>query len=162
MTENLKSIFVSQGIYNIFEKYSWEIYTNSNDNYDFNYKGEIADYYLNISLKSQTIIFEYVLDMEFPKNKIYDLLLLINFINEKSIGGCFTFNLDRNIIKFNVSKNCVNPLANEFLVEFIETNLSFTHELFSNFTLYVHNLIYNEKTSEDLMELMFLNIEGHA
>ena len=162
MTKNLKNIFVSQGIYNIFEKYNWKIYSNTNDNYDFNYKGEIADYYLNISLKSQTIIFEYVLDVEFPKDKIYDLFVLINFINEKSIGGYFTFNLDFNIIKFKVSKNCDGILTKEFILEFIETNLSFTHELFRNFTLYLHNLVHNEKTSQDLMELMFLNIEGHA
>ena len=162
MDDNLKKIFISQELYNIFEKNSWKINSNNNDGFYFNYRGEIADYHLNISLKSQIIIFEYVLDLKFPKDKIYDLLILINFINQKSISGFFTLDIDGNIIKYKVTKCCANNLTNEFLAEFLENNLNFTQQLFRDFSFYLHNLIYNDKNSQDLMELMFLNIEGHA
>ena len=162
MEDNLKKIFTSQELNNIFEKNSWKVNSIENDGYYFNYSAEIADYYLNISFKSQIIIFEYVLDIEFPKDKVYDLLILINFINQKSIDGYFTFELNSNIIKYKVTKCCGNNLTNEYLSKFFEKNLNFTQKLFHDFSLYLHNLIYNEKNSEDLMELMFLNIEGHA
>ena len=162
MENNLKNFFTSQELNNIFEKNSWEISPNDNSDYYFNYRGEIADYYLNISFKNQIIIFEYVLDLEFPNDKIFDLLILINFINQKSTGGYFIFELDSNIIKYKVIKCCANNLTTKFLAEFFETNLNFTKKLFHDFSLYLHNLIYNEKNSKDLMELMFLNIEGHA
>jgi len=162
MEDNLKKKFASQELNNIFEKNSWKISPSDNDSYYFNYRGEIADYYLNISFKSEIIIFEYVLDLEFPNDKIFDLLILINFINQKSTDGYFIFELDSNIIKYKVTKCCANNLTSEFLAEFFETNLNFTKQLFHDFSLYLHNLIYNEKNSQDLMELMFLNIEGHA
>ena len=162
MEDSLKNFFISQELHNIFEKNSWKVNFNHNDGYYFNYSAEIADYYLNISFNSQIIIFEYVLDLEFPKDKVYDLLILINFINQKSIDGYFTFELDSNIIKYKVTKCCANNLTSQFLAEFFETNLNFTKQLFHDFSLYLHNLIYNEKNSQDLMELMFLNIEGHA
>ena len=162
MENNLKNFFTSQELYNIFEKNSWKINSIDNDGYYFNYRGEIADYYLNISFKSQIIIFEYILDLEFPNDKIFDLLILINFINQKSTGGYFIFELDINIIKYKVTKCCANNLTNEFLAEFLEKNLNFTQQLFRDFSFYLHNLIYNDKNSQDLMELMFLNIEGHA
>ena len=162
MENSIKNFFTSQELYNIFEKNSWKISSSDNDGYYFNYRGEIADYYLNISFKNQIIIFEYVLDLEFPNDKISDLLILINFINQKSTGGYFIFELDSNIIKYKVTKFCANNLTSQFLAEFFETNLNFTKKLFHDFSLYLHNLIYNEKNSKDLMELMFLNIEGHA
>ena len=162
MENSLKNFFTSQELYNIFEKNSWKIRPSDNDGYYFNYRGEIADYYLNISFKSQIIIFEYVLDLEFPNDKIFDLLILINFINQKSTGGYFIFEINSNIIKYKVTKCCANNLTSQFLAEFFETNLNFTKQLFHDFSLYLHNLIYNEKNSQDLMELMFLNIEGHA
>ena len=162
MENSLKNFFTSQELYNIFEKNSWKIRPSDNDGYYFNYRGEIADYYLNISFKSQIIIFEYVLDLEFPNDKIFDLLILINFINQKSTGGYFIFEINSNIIKYKVTKCCANNLTSQFLAEFFETNLNFTKQLFHDFSLYLHNLIYNEKNSQDLMKLMFLNIEGHA
>ena len=162
MEDNLKKIFASQELNNIFEKNSWKVNSNDNDGYYFNYSAEIADYYLSISFKNQIIIFEYVLDLEFPKDKVYDLLILINFINQKSIGGYFILELDSNIIKYKVTKCCANNLNSELLAEIFEKNLNFTKQLFHDFSLYLHNLIYNEKNSQDLMELMFLNIEGHA
>ena len=162
MENNLKNFFTSQELYNIFEKNSWKISPGDNNSYYFNYRGEIADYYLNISFKSEIIIFEYVLDLEFPNDKISDLLILINFINQKSTGGYFIFELDGNIIKYKFTKCCTNNLTNQFLAEFFETNLKLTKKLFHDFSLCLHNLIYNEKNSQNLMELMFLNIEGHA
>lgn len=162
MENSLDNFFTTQELYNIFEKNSWKIHSIHNDGYYFNFKGEIADYYLNISFKSQIINFEYILDLEFPHDKIFDLLILINFINQKSIGGYFILELDSNIIKYTVTKCCANNLNSELLAEFFEKNLNFTKQLFHDFSLYLHNLIYNEKNSQDLMELMFLNIEGHA
>ena len=162
MENSLDNFFTSRELYNIFEKNSWKISPGNNDGYYFNYRGEIADYYLNISFKNQIVIFEYVLDLEFPNEKIFDLLILINFINQKSTGGYFIFEIDSNIIKYKVTKCCPNNLTSQFLAEFFEINLNFAKQLFHDFSLYLHNLIYNEKNSQDLMELMFLNIEGHA
>ena len=162
MENNLKIFFTSQELCNIFKKYSWKISPGDNDGYYFNYRGEIADYYLNISFENQIIVFEYVLDLDFPNDKIFDLLILINFINQKSTGGYFIFETNSNIIKYKVTKCCPNNLTSQFLAEFFETNLNHTKQLLHDFSLYLHNLIYNEKNSQDSMELMFLNIEGHA
>jgi len=93
MIKNFNNIIISEEILNVFQKHSWKREAKSKFNYTFNYKGDIADYYLNVSHKEKKINFEYILDLQVPKNKIHDFFILINVINERSVDGYFTFNL---------------------------------------------------------------------
>ena len=103
MENNLKNFFTSQELYNIFEKNSWKINSIDNDGYYFNYRGEIADYYLNISFKKAGLSrqkIEYLNGIIFNKNLLqatkkdlkklsaeeyYDLLISIKGIGPWSI-----------------------------------------------------------------------------
>jgi hypothetical protein len=125
-------------------------------------KGDIADYYLNISSKEKEITFEYILDLEIPKNKVYDFFILINRINEQSSDGYFSFNINQNIIKYHSSKNYFDNLTYENLLNLIDTNLELTSGLFHNFSLFVHNLAYGDINEQECIELMFLQIKGNA
>ena len=162
MIQNFNNIILSEQIINVFKKHSWTRKCSSKFNYDYNYKGDIADYYLNISHIEKKINFEYILDLEFPKNKIYDFFILINVINEKSADGYFTFNLKDNIIKYHFSKQYIGNLTNKILLDLIDSNLKLTYDLFHNFTLLVHNLAYSETNSQELVELMLLKTRGNA
>ena len=162
MIKNFNNIIVSEKILSVFQKYSWKRQSKSKFNCAYNYKGDIADYYLNISHKEKKINFEYILDLEFPKNKIYDFFILINVINEKSEDGYFTFNLKDNIIKYHFSKQYVGNLTYQILLDLIDSNLKLTYYLFHNFTLFVHNLAYSETSSQELVELMLLKTRGNA
>ena len=160
MIQNFNNIIISEEILNIFQKHSWKRQYNSKFNY--NYKGDIADYYLNITHKEKKINFEYILDIEIPKNKIYDFFILINVINENSVDGYFTFNLKDNVIKYHFSKQHFDDLTYEILLDLIDSNLELTCDLFHHFTLFVHNLAYSENISQEFIELMFLKIKGNA
>ena len=138
MIENFNNIITSKELCNVFEKHSWKKQSKSKFNYTYNYKGDIADYYLNISYKEKKINFEYILDIEVPKNKIYDFFILINFLNEKSVDGYFTYNLKNNIIKYHFSKDYYKNLNYEILLDLIDSNLKLTRDLFRDFTLFVH------------------------
>ena len=162
MIEDFKNIITSEAMLNVLQKYSWVVHSKSKYKYIYNFDSDIADYYLNISFKDKSLNFEYVLDVDIPKNKIYDLFILINFVNEKSIEGYFTFNLKDNIIKYNFSKNCFDHFSNKIFLELIETNLKLTRDLFRDFLLQVHNFTYSDTSSQELTELMFLKTEGHA
>ena len=162
MIENFHNIIASEEILNIFQKHSWKRQTKSKFNYDYNYKGDIADYYLNISYKEKKLNFVYILDVEVPENKIYDFFILINLINEKSGDGYFTFNLKDNIIKYHFSKHYFYNLTYEILLDLIDSNLDLTRDLFRNFTLFVHNLAYSETSSQEIIELMFIKTKGNA
>ena len=162
MIKNFNNIIVSEKILSVFQKYSWKRQSKSKFNCAYNYKGDIADYYLNISHKEKKINFEYILDLEFPKNKIYDFFILINVINEKSADGYFTFNLKDNIIKYHFSKHYFENLTHEILLDLIDSNLELTSSLFRNFTLLVHNLAYSEIYSQEFVELIFLKAKGNA
>ena len=152
MIEDFKNIITSEAMLNVLQKYSWVVHSKSKYKYIYNFDSDIADYYLNISFKDKSLNFEYVLDVDIPKNKIYDLFILINFVNEKSIEGYFTFNL----------KNCFDHFSNKIFLELIETNLKLTRDLFRDFLLQVHNFTYSDTSSQELTELMFLKTEGHA
>ena len=162
MIKNFNNIIFSEEILSVFQKYSWKRQSNSKFNYAYNYKGDIADYYLNISHKEKKIDFEYILDLEVPKNKIYDFLILINIINDKSADGYFTFNLKENIIKYHFSKHYFGDLTYPILFDLIDSNLKLTYDLFYNFTLFVHNLAYSEISSQELVELMLIKTKGNA
>ena len=58
MIENFNNIIASEEIFYVFQKHSWKKQTKSKFNYFFNYKGDIADYYLNISYKEKQLNFE--------------------------------------------------------------------------------------------------------
>ena len=162
MIENFNNIIASEEILNIFQKHNWKKESKSKFNYAFNYKGDIADYYLNISYKEKNLNFDYILDVDVPKNKIYDFFILINFINENSSDGYFTFNIKDNIIKYHFSKHYFDNLTYETLLNLIDSNLELTYDLFRNFSLIVHNLAYGETNLKEFVELMFLKTKGNA
>ena len=162
MIKNFNNIIVSEEILSVFQKYSWKRQYKSKFNYTYNYKGDIADYYLNLSHKEKKINFEYILDLQIPKNKIHDFFILVNVINERSVDGYFTFNLKDNIIKYHFSKHYLDNITYEILLDLIDSNLKLTYYLFHNFTLFVHNLAYSETSSQELVELMLLKTKGNA
>jgi len=162
MIKNFNNIIISEEILNVFQKHRWKREAKSKFNYTYNYKGDIADYYLNLSHKEKKINFEYILDLQIPKNKIHDFFILVNVINERSVDGYFTFNLKDNIIKYHFSKHYLDNITYEILLDLIDSNLKLTYYLFHNFTLFVHNLAYSETSSQELVELMLLKTKGNA
>ena len=89
MNQNLKSIIFSEDISSVFLKYSWFHNRSNMHNYDFCFKGEIADYYLKLNVSDKLINFVYILDFQLPENKTYDLYEIINYINKISQNGYF-------------------------------------------------------------------------
>ena len=162
MSYELKNIFSNPQLSYIFKKHHWHIISNSEKNYNFNYKGEIADYYLSLSYTDNTLKFEYTLYIEVPKDKINDLLILMNFVNQKTKDGFFIYDFEVNKVKFYFYKQYFVQLKNKILEDIIEENLNIIKHLFNNFTLATHNLIYAEKKDQNYFELMFLKIEGCA
>ena len=162
MIENFNNIIESEKIHNVLQKHSWTKRPKSKFKFAYNYKGDIADYYLNISSREKKITFEYILDLEIPKNKVYDFFILINRINEQSSDGYFSFNINQNVIKYRSSKNYFDNLTYENLLNLIDTNLELTSGLFHNFSLFVHNLAYGDINEQECIELMFLQIKGNA
>ena len=162
MTNELKDIFFTTELSNIFQKHDWYMLSNSEKNYHFNYRGEIADYYLMLSYNNNTIKFNYTLDIEVPKDKINDLLMLINFVNQKNQDGFFVFDLEVNKVKFYFKKQYFLKLKNKIIEDVIEENLNITNYLFRDFALAIHNLVYSEKIDQSSFQLMFLKIEGCA
>ena len=162
MTDELKNIFFTPKLSNIFQKYHWFISSNSEKNYHFNYQGEIADYYLMISYNYNYIQFDYTLDIEFPRHKINVLKKLINFVNQITQNGFFIYDLVADKVKFHISKQYFVKLKNKIIEDIIEENLNITNHLFRNFTLVTHNLIYTEKIDQSYIKLMFMEVEGYA
>ena len=161
MTIKTKNIFSNSKLYYIFQKHHWHILSNSK-NYNFNYKGEIADYYLAVSYNNNIIKFEYTLDLEIPEDKINELMILINFVNQKTENGFFIYDFKINKPKFHLNRQYFVKFKNKIIEEVIEENLNMTNHLFCNFILATHNLIYAEKLDQSCLELMFLKIEGYA
>ena len=73
--------------------------------------------------KKKKITFEYILDLEIPKNKVYDFFILINHVNEQSSDGYFSFNINQNVIKYRSSKDYFDNLTYENLLNLIDTSL---------------------------------------
>ena len=162
MTEELKNIFFTPKLSNIFKKHHWSISLNSDKNYHFNYQVEIADYYLIVSYNYNYIQFDYTLDIEVPRDKINELQKLINFVNQKTKNGFFIYDLEADKVKFHIIKKYFGKLINKIIEDVIEENLNLTNYLFRNFTLATHNLIFAEKTDQNYIELMFMEVEGCA
>ena len=162
MTNELENIFFTTELSNIFKKHDWHILLNSEKNYHFNYRGEIADYYLMLSYNNNTINFNYTLDLDVPNDKLNDLLILINLVNQKSKDGFFVYDLEVNKVKFYFNKQYFLKLKNKIIEDVIEENLNITNYLFRDFALAIHNLVYSEKIDQSSFQLMFLKIEGYA
>ena len=162
MNDVFKNILFTHKISNIFQKYHWFISSSSDKNFYFIYQGEIADYYLVVSYNYNYIQFDYTLDIEVPRDKINELQKLINFINQKTKNGFFIYDLEANKVKFHIIKQYFVKLKNKIIEDVIEENLNLTNYLFRNFTLATHNLIYAEKTDQNYIELMFMEVEGCA
>lgn len=162
MNDELKNIIFTHKISNIFQKHHWFISSNSDNNLHFNYQGEIADYYLVVSYNYNYIQFDYTLDIEVPRDKINELQKLINFVNQKTKNGFFIYDLEADKVKFHIIKQYFVKLKNKTIEDVIEENLNLTNYLFRNFTLATHNLIYAEKTDQNYIELMFMEVEGYA
>ena len=162
MDDEFKNIIFTHKISNIFQKYHWFISSNSDKNFHLNYQGEIADYYLVVSYNYNYIQFDYTLDIEVPRDKINELQKLINFVNQKTNNGFFIYDLEADKVKFHIIKQYFGKLKNKIIEDVIEENLNLTNYLFRNFTLATHNLIYAEKTDQNYIELMFMEVEGYA
>ena len=162
MTDELKNIFFTPKLYSIFQKHHWSISSNYEKHYHFNYQGEIADYYLIVIHNYNYIQFDYTLDIEVPRDKINELQKLINFVNQKTKNGFFIYDLEADKVKFHIIKQYFVKLKNKTIEDVIEENLNLTNYLFRNFTLATHNLIYAEKTDQNYIELMFMEVEGYA
>ena len=114
------------------------------------------------SYKTNTIKFNYTLDFDIPKDKMNGLLMLINFVNQKSKNGFFVYDIEENKVKFYFNKQYILKLKNKIIEDVIEENLNITNYLFRNFALAIHNLVYSEKIDQSSFQLIFLKIEGYA
>ena len=162
MTEDLKFIILSPDINLIFLKHCWTYFDNTNENHDFKYKGEIADYYLKLDYYDKNFYFEYTLEFELSGNKIYSLLKIINTINNQSQTGFFYYDFVKNKIKFKKVENSFENLHKDKLAQIFDTNLYLSNILFKKFSLAIHSLIYGKTIDNNLLELLFLNAKGNA
>jgi len=162
MTTYLKNEIFSTDISAIFSKYRWFQFQSHNKNYDFGYKGEVADYYLKLSVRDKLLNFEYVLDFQLPENKIYDLLEIINYINKISQNGHFFYDFIDDKIKFKTIHSFSQKPNKDNLKQIVDINMSPVNSLFHKFSMVIHNLVYGEKIDQNVLEFLFLNIEGNA
>ena len=162
MTEELKKIIFSPQILNTFYDHDWIINENPKKNYNFYFVGEIADYLLNIFNKNDKIYFQFTLNIEIPNIKLDELLILINVANQNSEEGFFVFDFKVGKIKYNLISSDHQIIDKRNLQNFLKIKLHSTKNLFHNFVLGVHNLIYGEQIRGDTLELLFLNNEGRA
>ena len=101
MTDELKKIIFSPQILKIFSEHNWIINKNSKGKFHSYYIGDITDYYLSVHHDSGKIYFQFTLDIEIPKNKINELLILINIANQNAKEGFFVFDFKLCKINFN-------------------------------------------------------------
>ena len=131
MTNGLKDLFSTLQLSHVFQKHNWHILTNSEKKYYLNYRGEIADYQLILSYNDNAVKFNYTLDIEIPKDKINDLLILINFVNQKIQDGFFVYDFKVNKVIFNIKRKYFKQLKNDKIKDVIEDNLYITKHLFA-------------------------------
>ncbi len=162
MTYELKKIIFSQQISKVFSEYNWVINTDSKSKFHSYFVGDIADYYLNVHHDNGKIYLQFTLDIEIPKNKINELLILINIANQNSKEGFFVFDFKLCKINFNLISPYYIKTEKSSLDDFLKIRLDFTKSLFHNFVFGVHNLVYGEKIDTALLELLFLKNEGCA
>ena len=162
MTDELKKIFFSPEISNVFNNYNWIINLDEKSKLHSYFIGEIADYYLNIYNDEDKIYFQFTFDIEIPKNLLHELYMLINIANQNSKDGFFIFDIKSQKIKFNLILYCSLSIKEATLKNFLKSKLGFIKDLFHNFILGVHYLVYGEKIEVASFELLFLSSEGCA
>ena len=162
MTDELKNIIFSQQISKVFSEYNWVINKDSKSKFHSYSVGDIADYYLNVRHDNGKLYLQFTLDIEIPDNKFNELLILINIANQNSKEGFFVFDFKLCKIKYNLIALYSIKTEETFLNDFLKVKLDFTKNLFHNFVLGVHNLVYGEKIESASLELLFLKNEGCA
>ena len=162
MTDELKKIILSPRISKVFSEHNWVIDIESKSKFHSYFIGDIADYYLNVQQDNGKIYLHFALDIEIPKNKLNELLILINIANQNSKEGFFVFDFKLCKIKYNLISLYSIKTKESSLDDFLKIKLDFTKSLFHNFVSGVHNLVYGEKIESASLELLFLNNEGCA
>ena len=162
MKDKLKKIIFSPQISKVFSAHNWVINTDSKSKFHSYFVGDIADYYLNVQHDDGKIYLKFALDIEIPKNKLNDLLILINIANQNSKEGFFVFDFKLCKVNFNLISPYYIKTEESSLDDFLKIKLDFTKSLFHNFVCGVHNLFYGEKIESASLELLFLNNEGCA
>ena len=162
MTDELKKIIFSPRISKVFSENNWVIDTEPKSKFHSYFVGDIADYYLYVQDDKGKICLQFALDIEIPKNKLNELLILINIANQNSKEGCFVFDFKFWKINFNLISPYYIKTEESSLDDFLKINLDFTKSLLHNFVCGVHNLFYGEKIETASLELLFLNNEGRA
>ena len=162
MTNELKKIIFSPQISKVFSEHNWIINTDSQSKFHSYYVGDIADYYLNVHHDNDKIYLQFTLDIEIPKNKINELLILINIANQNSKEGFFVFDFKFTKIKYNSISPYFQKMDEIYLQDFLKINLYSTKSLFQSLVSGIHNLIYGEKFESASLELLFMNNKGCA
>ena len=162
MTDELKKIIFSPRISKVFSEHNWVINTDSKSKFHSYFVGDIADYYLNVQQDDGKIYLKFALDIEIPKNKLNELLILINIANQNSKEGFFVFDYKLCKINFNLISPYYVKTEESSLDDFLKIKLDFTKSLFHNFVCGIHNLFYGEKIETASLELLFLNNKGYA
>ena len=162
MTDEFKKIFFSPRISKVFSEHNWVINTDSKGKFHSYFVGDIADYYLNVQHDDGKIYLKFALDVEIPKNKLNELLILINIANQNSKEGFFVFDFKFWKINFNLISPYYIKTEESSLDDFLKIKLDFIKSLFHNFVCGVHNLFYGEKNETASLELLFLNNKGYA
>ncbi len=162
MTDELKKIIFSPRISKVFSEHNWVINTNSKSKFHSYFVGDIANYYLNVQQDDGKICLQFALDIEIPKNKINELLILINIANQNLKEGFFVFDFKSWKINFNLISPYYLTIEDSSLDDFLKIKLNFTKSLFHNFICGIHNLFYGEKIGTASLELLFKNNEGCA
>ena len=162
MTDELKKIIFSPRISKVFSEQNWVINTNSKSKFHSYFVGDIADYYLNVQQDDGKICLQFALDIEIPKNKLNELLILINIANQNLKEGFFVFDFKSWKINFNLISPYYLKTEDTSLDDFFKIKLDYTKSLFHNFICGIHNLFYGDKIGTASLELLFLNNEGCA
>ena len=162
MTDELKKIIFSPRITKVLNEHNWVINTDSKSKFHSYFVGDIADYYLNVQHDNSKIHLQFALDIEIPKNRLNELLILINIANQNLKEGFFVFDFKFWKINFNLIPPFYIKTEESSLDDFLKNKLDFTKSLFHNFVCGVHNLFYGEKIETASLELLFLNNEGCA
>ena len=162
MTDELKKIIFSPQISKVFIEHDWVINTDPKSKFHSYFVGDIADYYLNVHHDNGKIYLQFTLDIEIPKNKINELLILINIANQNLKEGFFVFDFNVMKIKYNLIIFSSLIIEEYILYNFLKTKLDLIVSLFHNFVSGVHNLVYGEIIENATLELLFMNNEGCA
>ena len=111
MTDELKKIFFSPQISNVFIELNWIINIDTKKKFYSYFVGDIADYYLNVQHNNGKIYLKFALDIEIPKNKLNELLLLIIIANQNSKEGFFVFDFNVMKIKYKEKESMFGKMA---------------------------------------------------